>query len=227
MNPRQGQSRLTGLLRLRHLRETMEAVDVEMVEERERFRRLANNGAAPRVVSAFNLYETPEPLAALVVERLGERQRILEPSAGLGRIYRAVRAQSKAPVVLVELAAQCCAELYRDIESDEAASLIQGDFLGCDAVRLGGLFDGVVMNPPFSHRQDFRHVRHAFELLEPGGRLVAIMSPGSFYRQSRADRAFREWFEQVGGVAEDLPAGSFKASGTNVETRLVTIEKDD
>ena len=31
------------------------------------------------------------------------------------------------------------------------------------------------MNPPFTHHQDIDHVRHAYDLLDAGGVLVAIM----------------------------------------------------
>lgn len=226
MNAKRRESRAAGLLRLAHAREVNEAVGEAMDAERPRFERLADPESAPRVVSAFNLFQTPEPLAALMVERLGERRRVLEPSAGLGRLYRAVRQTGGASVVLVEIAPDCCAELYRDTESDYNAKLIQADFLSCDAARLGGLFDGVIMNPPFSHRKESRHVRHAFDMLAPGGRLVAVMSTGPFNRSYKTDAAFRQWLGDVGGVREDLPPNSFKESGTGVCTCLVIIDKD-
>ena len=42
------------------------------------------------------------------------------------------------------------------------------------------------MNPPFDRLQDVRHVTHAFSLLAPGGRLVAVMAEGVTYREDRA-----------------------------------------
>jgi hypothetical protein len=39
--------------------------------------------------------------------------------------------------------------------------------------------------------------------------------------------SFRAWFEDVGGVVEDLPEGSFKESGTNVMTRIIVIDKPE
>jgi hypothetical protein len=42
-----------------------------------------------------------------------------------------------------------------------------------------------VMNPPFANFQDIAHVRAAFNLLEPGGRSVAVMGEGVFFRQDR------------------------------------------
>lgn len=93
--------------------------------------------------------------------------------------------------------------------------------------RLGwGFFDRVVMNPPFAKGQDIAHVRHAYDFLKPGGRLVAIMSEGPFFRSDRKARKFREWLDERDSVSEQLPADTFKVSGTGVHTRLVVIEKD-
>ena len=79
------------------------------------------------------------------------------------------------------------------------------------------------MNPPFENGQDIDHVRHAFGMLRPGGILVAIMSPGPFFRSDRKAAAFREWFDAMGGERRDLPAGAFRESGTGVATVLVTV----
>lgn len=210
-------SRRTGLLRLRHLMEHTEAVGEEMAEERDRFARLAQDDAAPRVVSSFNLFQTPETLAAELVSRAGitDATRVLEPSAGLGRIYRAIRAQSTlCPVTLVENAPQCCAELYRQTEGSESR-LIQGDFLEQTTEQLGE-FDAVVMNPPFKQGRDVKHIRHAAGMLAPGGILVSLCAAGP--RQRRA-------FENLDGWTwEDLPAGQFKSEGTNVAVAIVIFE---
>ncbi len=222
MNAKRIESSRAGVLRLLHSREKAEAVDVEMVEERKRFKYLAGEGPA-RFVSAPDLYQTPVGLADRMARELGDRWRILEPSAGLGRLYDAVRKVSGAEMVLVELAADCCAELYR-IE-DHAVKLVQEDFLRCDRARLGGPFDGVIMNPPFGGRADMRHVVHAYGMLDHGGRLVAVMSEGPFFRQDRKSAAFRDWLEDVGGLGEKLPPQSFKDSGTGVNVRLVVIDK--
>lgn len=214
MNARQSQ--LTGRLRLRHLMERTEAVAEEMTEDRGRFERLADPSAAPRVVSAFNLFQTPEPLAARVVGMFNRIGRTLEPSAGLGRLYRALRSVAAAvDVVLVEQAAECAGELYRATESDPACTLVQGDFLECTPERLG-LFDSIVMNPPFKCGTDVRHIRHALRFLAPGGRLVSICAAGP--KQRAALMPLGEW--------HPLPAGSFKESYTSVEAAIVVIDRE-
>ena len=74
-------SRKTGLLRLRHLLEVTEAKAEEMDAERPRFERLANPDSAPRVISAAQLFQTPEPLAARLAMMFPRFGRTLEPSA--------------------------------------------------------------------------------------------------------------------------------------------------
>lgn len=207
-------SQQTGRLRLRHLREVTEAKAEEMAEQRGRFQRLAREDSAPRVVSSFNLFQTPPELAKQVAELLQPRGRMLEPSAGLGRLYRAAREISDCEIVLVEQAADCAAELYREIEPDAACRLIQADFLACDAERLGGPFDCVLMNPPFKMGADIKHINHAAGLLVPGGRLVALCANGPRQRAKLMPIA-DEWHE--------LPAGSFKSEGTNVDAAIVVV----
>jgi 16S rRNA G1207 methylase RsmC len=82
-------------------------------------------------------------------------------------------------------------------------------------------YDRVVMNPPFENQQDIDHVLHALEFLRPGGRLVSIMSAGVLFRQNKKTVEFREMIDEITA----LPEGSFKLSGTNVNTSMVVINK--
>jgi hypothetical protein len=209
------ESQKTGRLRLRHLMERTEAAEEEMCDERQRFTRLAKDEARPRVVSSFNLFQTPQPLAARLAGMLRGPGRTLEPSAGLGRLYRAVREISAdCPITLVEQAAECCGELYRATEADSGAKLVQADFLSCDAARLGK-FESVIMNPPFKMGTDIKHIVHAQSFLCPGGRLVAICANGPRQR-AKLQPIASEWHE--------LPPGSFKEAYTNVSAAIVVID---
>lgn len=216
-----GDSRSVGKLRLARLGEVTEAADERLADLRPRFDRLRRDESAPRVVSAFNLFQTPEPLAGRLAElaaldQLTTAGRVLEPSAGLGRLYRAVRRFApSAPVVLVDNAPECCGELYRATTGDPAASLVQADFLDCTAERLGGRFDRVVMNPPFKQGRDIRHILHAAALLAPGGLLVALCADGP--RQNAKLRPHATTWQT-------LPPASFASEGTRVATALLTIE---
>lgn len=208
-------SQSVGRLRLRHLLETTEAKGEEMAEQRERFARLASDDAKPRVVSAFNLFQTPEPLAARVAGMFTTFGRTLEPSAGLGRLYRAVRSiNQNAEIVLVDQSPDCARELYLATTNDANAKLVQADFLACDRSKLGA-FDSIIMNPPFKMRTDVKHIKHAMTLLAPGGKLVSICANGPKQRSALIPLA-SAWIE--------LPAGEFKTEGTSVATAIFVFD---
>lgn len=90
-------------------------------------------------------------------------------------------------------------------------------------------YDRILMNPPFSNGRDIDHVRHAYTLLKPGGRIVALMGESAFTNQNKRATEFREWLESVGGTDEKLPEGSFMDPSLPVNTganaRMVVIDK--
>lgn len=92
-------------------------------------------------------------------------------------------------------------------------------------------YDRIVMNPPFSDRRDAEHVQHAYTLLKPGGRIVAIMGEGVFFGQDKKAQAFRQWLDDVGGESSKLPEGSFMDASlpvtTGVNARMVVINKPE
>lgn len=141
---------------------------------------------------------------------------MLEPEAGSGAILDTVReVHPKA-----ELFAYERHNSLREVLKLKGYELHGSDFMESVAEPI---FDRVLMNPPFENGQDIDHVRHAFNHLRDGGRLVAVMSPGPFFRQDRKAQEFRAWFDERGGEKYDLPAGSFKESGTGTGTVLVVL----
>lgn len=163
-------------------------------------------------------YPTPPDIVAKVIDAadIGPGDVVLEPSAGTGALANAAR-DTGAQVDVIEVEPRLQGYL-RSL----GFPVVGTDVLTFPAV---GLYDVVVMNPPFEDKQDVAHVRHAYDLLLPGGRLVAIMSEGPFFRQSKTDEAFREWLESVGGATEKLPPAKFGRA--EVPTRLVVIDKAD
>lgn len=123
---------------------------------------------------------------------------VLEPSAGKGDIADAVR-DAGATVEMLEIV-----PALQDILKAKGHKVVGEDFL-----KHGGRYDRILMNPPFENGQDIDHVRHAFSLLEPRGRVVAIMSEGSFSRGDKKATTFRDWLDEQGGTSEKLDAGSF------------------
>ena len=147
---------------------------------------------------------------------------VLEPSAGMGHIADRIREKGVEPVV-AELEPQ-----KRELLEAKGYEVVGKDFM--KDVSEGKSYDRIVMNPPFSKRQDTEHVRRAYDLLKPGGRLVAIVSEGSFFGKDSKAAEFRDWLEEVGGTSEKLAEGSFNDPSlpvtTGVNTRMVVIEKE-
>lgn len=168
----------------------------------------------------FEAFYTPPRLAKLLVEeaKVGPAMTVLEPSAGEGAIALALREHWASPEIKCF---EVRPESFKKIEA--AFATVCCDFLQVEPI--GYAFDRVVMNPPFSNGQDVDHVMHAWKFLKPGGRLVSIMSAGVKFRNDNKYKTFRSFVEEIGGRIVDLPEGSFKASGTNVNTVMVTMDK--
>ncbi len=172
---------------------------------------------------------TPDDLAADVVAEacIGEGMRVLEPNAGEGALARhAVEAGGQVWAVEIN------STLRSHLEFVVGEEVHLGDFLTMtprDFATNGEAwqFDRVVMNPPFARQADARHVLHAYTFLRPGGRLVAIMAASVTFRDTALYREVRELVAATGGRIEKLPEGSFKESGTGVNTVLVIIDKPD
>lgn len=116
---------------------------------------------------SYQFYPTPPDLAAEIVAAAGIEpvHRVLEPSAGLG----AIASLLPDDAVLVEIGGLHCTILesrFRDVR--------YADFLAW----RDGLFDRVVMNPPFDGGRAIRHLEHAAGMVAPGGRLVAVLPAG-------------------------------------------------
>ena len=168
--------------------------------------------AGVQVVSAPQLFPTPPDIARQMVELAGVRpgHRVLEPSAGTGRLLEALPAGCH--VTAVEKDVRLAEGLERF-----AASVFAADFLADFTPGNVGTvkYDRVLMNPPFERGADIAHIKHAAGMLKPGGRLVALCANSP--RQQDALRPLAsDWRE--------LPAGSFKSEGTGVNVALLVID---
>ena len=117
----------------------------------------------------------------------------------------------------------------RDANNEIIGYYDRGELEGIEKRKEG--YDRIIMNPPFGDRRDAEHVRHAFDLLKPSGRLVAIMGEGVFFGQDKKAQAFRNWLEEVGGTSEKLDEGTFMDPSlpvnTAVNARMVVIDKPE
>ena len=82
---------------------------------------------------------------------------------------------------------------------------------------------------PSEQGQDMTHVRHAYDILAPGGRVVSVMCEGPFFRENTTSKVFRNWLDEVRADFEQLPEDAFTGVAsfrqTSVRTRLVIIDK--
>jgi hypothetical protein len=188
----------------------------------------ANNVVA---IAADELFPTPDKVIDLMFAKArgkfaeanlgGFYLHCLEPSAGTGAILRRLSRHSNVRADWCEIDAG-----LRVVLETQGISATQGygradghDFLKYNPDLP---YDLIFMNPPFSAETE--HVRHAYDLLARGGRLVTVMSEGPFFREDRRCREFRAWLDEVGGESEKLPEGSFLPA-TGVNTLLLVIDK--
>ncbi|WP_299940024.1 class I SAM-dependent methyltransferase [uncultured Nitratireductor sp.] len=191
----------------------------------------------------FGFFPTPDEardrvLGAISLHRnKGQRPlRILEPSAGTGNLARPLAEQQlgyediwKREGAYTYRHLVDCVEIQPHLAEQLTAEgiynrVINQDFLSLrpDTARL---YDVIVMNPPFDLERDIDHVMHAWNFLAPAGRLVAIMSAGTEFRQTRKAIAFRQQMENYRASWIDLPAGSFSSVGTYVNTLILSVSK--
>ena len=183
-------------------------------------------------------FSTPLPLAyaALRAAAIRPGDTVLEPSAGTGML--AVMAECA-------LGSQATGHLHLNEIADARAGLLAALFPEAGVTRhnaeaiadfLPRLRPGVVlMNPPFSatpgvdrirHDADLRHLRSAFSMLPPGGRLAAITSshcvPG--------DAAWRDAFAFLDGAVRvvftmAIDGRAYARRGTGFDTRLTVLDR--
>ena len=183
-------------------------------------------------------FSTPLPLAYATLQAAAIRPGdvVLEPSAGTGML---------AVMAACALGNEAAGSLHLNEIAAARAGLLAGLFPGTAVTRhnaesiadfLPALRPTVVlMNPPFSAspgveriRQDadLRHIRSAFSMLPPGGRLVAISSahcvPG--------DAAWTDLFAPLDPPARvvftaPIDGRAYARRGTTVDTRLTVLDR--
>lgn len=178
----------------------------------------------------YGFFPTPPELAARVIymSKLGRAKdckdpvlTVLEPSAGTGALAAAA-ANGGAMVDCIEIQPTLTDQLRN---SGCYRRVTNANFLVCQP-NPTALYDRVIMNPPFDRERDIDHIMHALKFLKPDGFLVAIMSAGTEFRETRKSIAFRELMTRMNAQWQDLPAGSFSSVGTNCNTIMLHVYRD-
>lgn len=161
----------------------------------------------------LNYFPTPEHVIDEMFRCVaGTVESVLDPSCGDGRILKKVQERySKAITKGIDIAPKW----------NEA---IRGDFLKMNCE--GKKYSHIIMNPPFSNDRAVVHVSHALDnWLDRDGQLIAILPASVEFSRKKIDIEFREKIRQIGAVWQDLPVGSFRESGTNVNTIMVVVSR--
>ena len=174
----------------------------------------------------FGFFPTPPEVVKIVmrharITRHDPPLSVLEPNAGTGPLARAA-ADAGAEVDCVEIQSALAEALahegcYRAVTTT--------DFLQHRATPARR-YDRIVMNPPFDRGLDIAHVEHALQFLKTDGMLLAIMSAGTEFRETRQARHFRSTMQRLNARWIDLPDGAFIPSGTHVNTVLLIANAD-
>ena len=178
-------------------------------------------GDRPNPKKEFQFFETPANIAYRLAARLGDLEpthKILEPSAGCGALVKAVL--DNWPEQTID-----CYELMEENRA-ELAKIPNVRLLGNDFMEASvGMYDRIIANPPFTKNQDIKHVMKMWEHLADGGQMAVIMSPHWQFASDKASKTFRSLVESVDHDVTTLPKGTFKESGTNIETVMLVMWK--
>lgn len=185
------------------------------------------NGEKRNLKKEYQFFATPADLATQMVEmaELGETDGqgygdILEPSAGQGAIVKAIHEATEGAATVF------CYELMDTnrsiLEKMPSVKLIGDDFMKAASVAQ---YDRIIANPPFTKNQDIDHIRLMYNLLKPSGVMVSLASPSWTLGSQKKQVEFRQWLVEVDAHIEEIPAETFKESGTNIRTVLIKIKK--
>lgn len=189
---------------------------------------------AGEVTTAKDLgfFRTPAELAERMAIHVcdGLADPILEPSAGDGALVRACMAHG-ATVIALEYDPGRRAQLSAigPIAPNHPARLVvldEPDFLVWSLSQPPYSIGRIIANPPFGRINGTDHVNHLWAmlgLLRSDGKLACVMPSSLIWRQGKQYETIRRRIHELGGRIEQLPEGTFKASGTMVNTCLVLI----
>lgn len=153
----------------------------------------------------LQFYPTPRAAIDHILKRilLPANAKILEPSCGDGALLDAMN-NGDRDLFGIEYDAGRAQQAR-----GKGHKVLTANFL---EVEPQPVYDRVVMNPPFSGTHYVKHVKHAMKFLKPDGVLITILPASAWYEH-----------KLLTGRWEDLPMGSFRESGTNINTGFLMI----
>lgn len=176
----------------------------------------------------FQFFETPPEIAQELVSRayiksLQKNHYVLEPSAGRGAIIDAILEASPGVTVhYCELMPDNLAYLKQKYADKPNVIHVGDDFLKIGNERK---YDAIVANPPFAKNQDIAHFRKMCFLVDKTSHIACITSMHWQYSSTGKAKEFGDMLKSIGAKVHNLKEGSFKVSGTNVLTCMITLTK--
>ena len=146
-----------------------------------------------------------------------EGDAILEPSCGCGRFMDGIRKN------VAERNLKDVRQLGIEVDAARAEEakakghkVLIANFLQTEPEAR---FSKVIMNPPFYGKHYAKHIKHAMKFLKEGGDIYSILPI-----TAKVDHGL---IEKMGFKHQwrDLPVGSFRESGTNINTTILTMIK--
>jgi type I restriction-modification system DNA methylase subunit len=162
------------------------------------------------IIQKYQFYPTPDDIVGIIAKKANvqEGETVLEPSAGRGAIANRFKF-----IDCIEIMPE-----NRKYLIDNDYNLVWDDFLTFDKA-----YDVIVANPPFTKNQYVDHINHMINLSR---KRILTIAPSSLLNSSiKKVKALRELIYSLNGTIEELPVGSFKDSGTMVNSVLVYIDK--
>lgn len=190
-------------------------------EETERLHELEMQIKSMKIPGFF---PTPKHIIQTLIRfaELKESDAILEPSAGKGDILDAITehfGDVKPDLDAIEINPK-----LRELLEYKGYNLVGNNFLETDDQG----YDKIIMNPPFENGLDIEHVTHSLKMLKHGGRVVAVMSEGVFFRKFKKEEAFRELLSEHNAYVSETISDAFvdAFNSTKVRVRIVVINED-
>lgn len=173
--------------------------------------RMINGVELKSAQELFDYYPTPEYIVNIAQELLQHDNKsiILEPSCGTGNLIKGLESFVDA----IEINSDCV-----KILKEKNINVIHDDFLTFNPSMK---YDYIIMNPPFSKKQDVLHIIKAFSLLNEGGVLVAIASSNVLSKSKELQDICDKHLE----YSDMFTNKEFKSSGTNINTMILKLKK--
>jgi hypothetical protein len=195
---------------------------IELTDEQKKEKELNELLKEVRKSNIPGFFPTPDKLIDQMIELLEITEpvkNILEPSAGIGSICEKVEG------LCTRL--ECCELQYSlsNILMKKGFNVVCNNIY--DITGRNDCYDAIIMNPPFENREDLKQIMFCYNLLNDTGKLVSIISAGSWQSENGQSKEFKNWLSDKTYEIIDVDQGSFKDSfnSTGVSVKIILINK--